>query len=133
MTTRNASNDLNVGAMLKDHMRDCRLGHCRHSACHRKAERRFASAGGTETVETEADFDPGFDVGATLKDYQRDCRLGICHHEQCQEQVRRRVRRAKAKPAGSDRPFAYVLTDDNRIDKRATREARLFGSGSAAY
>lgn len=31
-----------VGATVKDLQRDCRFGHCHHSACRRRAARRFA-------------------------------------------------------------------------------------------
>ena len=127
-TTTSGYSDAAIGAMMKDYQRDCRLGHCGHQACRRKADQRFAAAARTETVneQPEVAFDTGFDVGATLKDYLRDRRLGHfgLHDETVRSVPARRTRRVRRNSA----PVTVILTEDGRFDKQAMRMQRIFGN-----
>ncbi len=127
-TNNSGYSDQTLGAMLKDYKRDCRLGHCGHHACRRKADKRFAAATKPVSEKTEVDFDPGFDVGATHKDYLRDRRLG--HFGLHEETVRSvPVRRSRGiRRNRNTAPLTVILTDDGRLDKQAMRDQRIFGN-----
>jgi len=126
-TNGSGYSDETLGAMLKDYQRDCRLGHCHHAVCQRKASQRIRRA--TVVVsQPEVAYDPGFDVGATLKDYLRDRRLGHFGHSV--------VISESPVDFGCDTDsdifepefeVPVILTEDGRIDKQAMRMERLFG------
>ena len=103
----------NAGAMLKDYLRDCRLGHCRHASCRRKADRRVAEFNREHDAVETVEFDPGFDVGATHKDWLREQRIN---------RVLGIGRPRRSRRATSVTPSTFVA-----LDKHAMREERLFG------
>jgi hypothetical protein len=124
-TNNNGSgySDETLGAMLKDHLRDCRLGHCNHPQCRRKADKRVASV----TRKPKVAFDPGFDVGATLKDYLRDRRLGHFGHSAVLSESPVDFDCGDSDINEPEFEVPVILREDGTLDKRAMRMARLFG------
>ena len=127
-TTTNGSgySDETLGAMLKDYQRDCRLGHCHHSQCRRKTDKRVARA--TVTAKPEVAFDPGFDVGATLKDYLRDRRLGHFGHSAVLSESPVDFDCGDSDISAPEFEVPVILREDGTLDKRAMRMERLFGN-----
>jgi hypothetical protein len=128
-TSPSGYSDFDLGAMAKDHMRDCRLGHCGHRGCQRRFEQRFTAPVAKATAP-EVAFDPGFDVGATLKDYLRDRRLGHfgLHDETVRNVPARRTRRNSRRTVSRVTPVTVILAADGSLDKQAMREERIFGN-----
>ncbi len=117
--------DAEMGAMLKDYQRDCRLGHCGHHACRRKADQRIARA--TRPVaQPEVAFDPGFDVGATLKDYLRDRRLGHFGLHDIGN-VAPDLTDDEGDISAPEFEVPVMLRADGSLDKHGMRMQRLFG------
>jgi len=130
LTGLEADTDLDIGGMLKDYLRDCRLGHCNHPVCRRKADRRFAQSMRAEAVEvdeTPAVIDEG--MLELFYEAQRECRAGVCNHPECHRKARRAARQEshQEEPVLGEFPAVIPMTADGRIDKQALREARIFG------
>ncbi len=100
LTGLDAEVGFDVGATLKDYMRDCRLGHCHHQECSETADRRAARAKRRSRSASRP--------VAIVSWYG---------YSRFEDEI------------GDDSIF-IPLTPDGRIDKRALRELHLFGSSS---
>jgi hypothetical protein len=125
------------GISDKSAMRMCRIGHCGNPNCIAAFEARCAAAEaeeqlvevvGGEVGDTRSlDEVVGFDVMATYLDYVSDCNRGICDHPECHHKLARRLEREPFSTGRSDQ-WEDILDEDGRINKKATRMGRLYGS-----